>query len=297
MRPAPRFTLTPMATVPAGWYNGAALERPDGGYLFVVRSQDDRLHGATLDDRFEVTAGFRDLGTSMNIDPRLVRWDEQPYLLSCYTGAPNGERLELWPLTEGASIHRRDAKWKHSRFDVVHGWPGYVKGSEKNWAPFVASDGELHLVYSMHPHRVLWYDRQSRAVHRVVEGVDSRARWEINGLGEFRLSAPPVRLSDGTFLSTMHAKSGSGYFGGFYQFEGEKPYRILRASMRPAILPGHAVGPHLVAWRPEVIFVMSMHVEEQTDKLTLVGGSRDSCQVILRFSFSEVMASLEDVTI
>lgn len=289
----PRITITEVEGLPRGWFNGAALERPDGGYLLVVRDQGDALHGGLLDERFHVASAFAPLGLSGNIDPRLTRWDGRAYMSTRYYGEWEYWRIELWPLTECALIDQHDKHWKHTRFMMVEGWPGYTRRRENNWAPFVATDGELHYVHSYEPHRVLWFDRGARVVRKVTEEQTGGPRWPQPGLCEMRLNTNPVRLPDGTLLSTMHAKNydSNCYYTGFYRFEGEKPYRVLTASPEPAILPHHGVGPtDLRPYAQHATFPLSMHL--RGDDLTLIGGSRDATQVVIRTHLEDVLRSL-----
>ncbi len=293
------ITVTPM-NVPFGYFNGAMVERtddPGDGYIMVIRDQHDSLHGCQLDGELNRTSAMKSLELASNIDPRLTRWGGRPYMTSRFYGEWDYWRLEFWPLTENGLIDHHDEKWKHTRFMMVEDWPGYTRRRENNWAPFVADDGELHYVHSFAPHRVLWYDVGSRCVRKVAETPTPDIRWPVRNLCEFRLNTNPVRLKDGSFLSTIHAKNydDNSYFTGFYRFEGKKPHRVLSMAREPFLTPRHCVGPMLRPYAMRAMFPLSMHVNFSNDQLMIVGGSRDAAQVVIKMSLSQALETLKPV--
>lgn len=281
-------------SLPDGWFNGAAVQRPDGNYIMVIRDQADTLHGGVLGRDFKPISTFHSLGLSYNIDPRLTWWNGRPYMTSRYYGDWNYWRMEFWPLTMDGCIDHHDEQWKHTRFMMIEDWPGYTRRRENNWAPFVANDDELHYVHSYDPHRVLWYDRKSRCVRKVTEEPTRTPRWSVPNLCEMRLNTNPVRLRDGSLLSTMHAKNyaTNSYYTGFYRFEGQKPYKIMQASAEPFLKPQHTVGPMYRAYAARATFPLSLHLDGQN--VTLIGGSRDAAQIVVHAKLSDVLSSLKD---
>lgn len=300
MPKTPEFNVRILTGLPRHFFNAAAL-RVGNRFLFIGRTQDDRLHRFWLDGDFAPISAPTDLGIAQNIDPRLTHWHGRLWMSTRYYGDWERWRIELWPLTADGLIDQWARASEHIRFFGVRNWQDYPGGRENNWAPFVDGD-ELNFVHSFYPHRVLRVDREQKCA-MLWEATGFRKFQWGEGLSEYRLNTPPLPLGDGTFLSTMHVKQlntqlgGGGYFTGFYRFAASRPWKVLQMSPVAVLRPEHSVldGNGNAPTRASLdLFPLSMHLEGP--EIKLIGGSRQSCCVVITLRLAEVLDSLENVS-
>jgi hypothetical protein len=230
------------------------------------------------------------LGIDCNEDPRVVWFENRIYLSTHWAIAGRIELRELEPYSNNKFQIHRDVK-----FDHIWNDPKYrKKRREKNWTPWVWQ-GQLLYTHTLSPHRVLKVDVDDKRALLMSTSFWSAPWWRSGWGAQFRLNTPPVRLSDGTYLSTFHCAGVGGYFSGFYLFEGQPPFQILRVSREPALTPSHATqrNPRTGV---TCIFLLGLLVNESEDCVIATGGDNDHSVVAFYFSLKEVIASLAPVS-
>jgi len=291
--PSKRYVIEGLPV--SGAFNGSTVH-VGGRRLLAYRTPDaTRSIGfAWLDEDFRTVPGSATLtGLTLNEDPRLlIAGDGRLFLTTGYCGSPGGNRIELRRLAV-AEPHAVVEDAVIGKFDHVLGWPGYARRVEKNWAPFEAG-GRLWYVYSLDPHRILGVDVRSGTVSLAYETEFARPSWWDERWGsDLRLTAPPARLAGGAFLSTWHASRDGGYWSGFYTFEGEPPFRVLRFAEAPAVTPADASGVNRQnPLAKRCVFVCGMELDEPGDEVVLTGGDNDHSLVAFRFRLADVLGDL-----
>jgi hypothetical protein len=268
-----------------GGFNGTAVVTPHGR-LMVYRADDGyTLRWLYLTDelrpRTDRPRGSFDL--TRNDDPRLFWHSGELYMLtSHWWGRWSSGQMELRRVTlgtDGAPKLTDVAKWMDKSPPL---WSGYKKPAfEKNWQP-LSHDGTLYLIYSVNPHRLLKVDLAKGTATLAHETSRPSLPWPIPG--DVRLSAPPVRLPDGSYLSTLHTRLGKDYSTGFYRFRGEPPFDVLEVSGEPVLWPGDSDE---VCWRNgnmRLLFPTGMEMDG--DRVTLWGGDNDHSVVRLDVSLA-----------
>jgi hypothetical protein len=262
-----------------GGFNGTEIHLPNGNRLLIFRHEHgDRLHYLVTEADGGSLAG--DLGLSGNIDPRLTIFRGNVYLTTAFATRGHATcQVELRTVHfDGESLH--PILSVVGKFDTVHGWPGYLKPRhEKNWAPF-SQGGRFFFVHRIRPHRVLELEHGQGVVKLAYESeLGNVACWGPNVSScDLRSNAPPVQLTDGSFLSTYHFVLAGGYYTGFYRFGGVPPFRPLSFTT-PLLTPDDAEKPIRSNQNRRCLFINGMIVDETKDVVTLWGGDSD-CRVI-----------------
>jgi hypothetical protein len=254
-------------------FNGAAIDTPLGRLCVVRGNARGTLKYIWTNDRRDSAPPIQ-LPISCNDDPRLI-WHGGKLLMSTnfWWGAWEGNRIELREIT--IDKDRRVTLRELVKFTPDRMWPGYVAPThEKNWAPF-SREGKLLYVYSISPHRILEVDLKSGRASIAAETLTASCQWGLSGMSEMRGNAPPVRLADGSYLSTFHVRDEkASYYTGFYRFAGEMPFEVLSMSREPVLWPEDSDGE---CWRSgpawKLIFVQSMDIVG--DVIRLTGGDND----------------------
>jgi hypothetical protein len=258
----------------------ACLSPTTKGYVAVYRAPQNALTACTLDHEYRATSDGVRLGMQDLIDARLIHYDSRLWLSSCFIP---GDCTDLRPLDAKALIVGRAI-----RFDTILDWPGYQKGIEKNWSPWVQG-GQLFYSHWPKPHRVLRVDFPNEAARLVAEYHWKAPNWRADLWGdEFRGNGPAVSLGDGTFLSTFHTIHGDGYYNGFYRFEGVPPFRVVGVSSEPYLTPGDATGRPTN--RGGCIFVVGMQIEDGLVRIS--GGDNDHSSVVCHLFLNDVLEAL-----
>ena len=264
----------------------------DNGVLKYRWLQDEEWSDKSRSDWIEP----RRLPIICNDDPRLIYHGGRIYMsTNFWWGAWEGNQIELRELTidPAGNVRLHDvAKFRSDR----PLWPGYVKPKhEKNWAPF-SHDGRLLYVYSINPHRILEVNLATGTASLIHETKIDRDPWSIVGGQGMRCNAPPVRLDDGTYLSTFHVRNLAGaYWTGFYRFAGEAPFQILSMSREPVLWPEDSDGTCTRSgpgWK--LLFVQGMEIIGDT--LCLWGGDNDHSVMTADLSLSVAIDSLAPPT-
>jgi predicted GH43/DUF377 family glycosyl hydrolase len=120
-------------------------------------------------------------------------------------------------------------------------YTGKRRPIEKNWMFFESGD-QVYCTYSISPHQILKVDI-SRSDQIVCEPA-YKTDWEDTYspyFNDLRCSTPPVKIED-RFFSVTHSRhsynGGLHSVCGFYEFESNPPFRVLRHSPRPFTFPG-----------------------------------------------------------
>lgn len=171
-------------------------------------------------------------------DPRAINWNGKCLLSYCnfrlnsYAHQAYGIVHEDFRVRQPISV-----VYGNNRDDLMSG-----KWHEKNWTPFLTPEGQLAIVYAIHPkHEVIMVDGNIiTKVH--VSGEDwSKAHWLW---GEPRGGSPPVRIGThyyGFFHSSLpHRTLEDGskrrrYYMGAYKFHATPPYEITGMTTNPIL--------------------------------------------------------------
>jgi predicted GH43/DUF377 family glycosyl hydrolase/predicted O-methyltransferase YrrM len=275
-------------------FNGASITS-QGKTLIVFRTTRDKpsLASCYVDRDLRVVPGtHRPIPLYRNADPRLIEFCGEAYLVTSYFGGGLArERVELRKMNLGD--RGVEAVTDIAKFDHIAGDPAYNKQREKNWAPFVHED-TLYFVHRLMPHRIVRYEPAARRVSLVSEAAWKLPKgWPPEWHGDLRLSTNPVRLRDGTYLSTFHSSVPRvGYFSGFYRFNGSLPFRVLEVSLRPIITPADATELNLRYQRSGVVFLQSMVLDQDCRGIRLTGGDNDHSVVALDLQLSTIVTGL-----
>jgi predicted GH43/DUF377 family glycosyl hydrolase len=134
----------------------------------------------------------------------------------------------------------------------------------------------------------------SRAVSLAASTDFSRPiNWPPEWSAGLRLNTNPVRLRDGSCLSTFHTwVRRHGYFNGFYLFDGDPPFRVIKVSAAPFTTPRDATGRNPRYKRNGVIFLQTLIVDEDHGIVRLAGGDNDHSVIILNLPLPKVLMGL-----
>lgn len=186
------------------------------------------------------------------------------------------------------------------KFDTINNFPGYVKPRlEKNWIPF-SNNGKIYYIYYLNPHRILQFDFVTGSVSFVTQTEFNMN--EFNQKNKFnlpthdiRLSTTPALLSDKTYLSTYHYKSGRNYYNGFYCFESVFPFKIISIG-QPIIFPQDAGQQGIQKKsRLRLLFLQSLQVYQKTNDIIISCGQNDKMCHLLQMPLDLVLGSLKKI--
>jgi hypothetical protein len=243
---------------PAGVYffNCGLVERPDGLWLIVRRSRNERnvkigyndLMAFMLDDKmnpsFGLTMRFQHFFDREHFeDPRAIYHRGITYISACNFVVTNNGRGWTGAHQVLNLIGRLDHKnpWVvDRRIDPVYGFNGASigkdTGAEKNWLWFFHQD-KLHMVYSFSPHVVSRFSLDGK-FEQEYKTVEELADWDY---GTIRGGTPPIQTDEGSeYLSFFHSslpdeKYHRRYYMGAYTFESQPPFRITRMTKEPLL--------------------------------------------------------------
>jgi hypothetical protein len=200
-------------------------------------------------------------------------------------------------------------------FPSIENFENYTERDEKNWCPF-EYDGKFYYIYSLNPHRFLEVDMYGtgRATLRYETKWETDSWWEHQNWNKpfYRLNSSPIKLPDGTYLSTFHTMNFSlmdslinkniqgnlrSYWTGFYQFESKPPFRVLKISSYPFITS----NLELPEWWPRqkiratanpfFPFNLFLYGED----VIITGGSNDVTLAYCSINLEKILQSLEKV--
>lgn len=172
---------------------------------------------------------------------------------------------------------------------------------EKNWSPF-AYENELHLIYSLEPHRIYRYDGTSSC--KTVGLSYSSLEWPDSIL---RGGTPALPIDNERYLSFFHSFSVMAseqsknvpidhYFMGAYTFSREAPFEILQVSPRPIIGQGFYEGPYYKPyWKPALLVVFPGGFVFDDQHIWVVFGKQDHEAWVVKFDKEALLKSLCNV--
>lgn len=251
------------------------------------------------------------LGISKYIDPRIVKYNGQYFVsLSCVNSIPR-MCLFLLQVSDKITVGKQV-----SDFSNIGGFSNYnAKQPEKNWTPWQHKDKFLY-VYSLNPHRILEVDMgKSNSVDMISSSYWSGDTWwnrQQWTYPTYRLNCPPIALPDGTYLSTFHAMRMSrlktpwhkiqpnnlrSYWTGFYQFEGKHPFRVLKISDSPFMMPDFILPDDWKFHPPpsggNPFYPFSMMLKDEN--VIMVGGSNEIEAASCSIPLDKILTTLVDV--
>lgn len=167
---------------------------------------------------------------------------------------------------------------------------------EKNWM-FFECDGEVFCSYSVSPHTVF---KVSMNNERQVICEDAyKTSWEDDykkSYGELRCSTPPV-LIDGSYISITHSRfyadGGQNSVCGFYEFESQPPFRVLRYSRHPVVFPGFDYQYTMPPLHQGVVRgYYACGLQKEGDDLLLSYGLLNEKAAIAKLNLSKIIAGM-----
>jgi hypothetical protein len=261
----------------------------------------------------------------INGDPRIVKYKEK-FLASASVYDEGQPRTVLTELQVSGGVITSVPQTRHE-FTNIMDWPEYIFKIEKNWLPWV-HEGKFFYTYSLNPHVILEVDIEGDfSIKKIASTKWTTDSWWANQSWDdpiYRLNTPPVRIEDGTYLGTFHTLSYvtcapttteaeqfgpwptpwhkviipnnrvRAYWTGFYLFEGNYPYKVLKISKEPFVSPSYIFPTDWPFQAPRFggnpFWPASMMI--QKDTILLCGGSMDACCAFCCFSLKEVLQSL-----
>lgn len=192
-------------------------------------------------------------------DPRLIPVGEDLYMV--YNNVIKGEiRKEVRRILI-AKVHFDNGKFYTDPPEMILSFEGEKEQRcEKNWTPFVY-DGELYLIYSLTPHRILRYLPGTGSCE-TFSTTSSQISWPWGALR----GGTQAYLIDGKYMSFFHSsidmatvhskgKNIQHYLIGAYTFSSEPPFEITSVSPEPIVGKGFYSGPEYKTWKPlRVVF-------------------------------------------
>jgi predicted GH43/DUF377 family glycosyl hydrolase len=158
---------------------------------------------------------------------------------------------------------------------------------EKNWG-FFESDGRLHAVYSIRPHRVLTVDGSTAVLaHETAWSSPWRG-------GLLRGGSPPFRVGDEFycfFHGTCEIDDVRTYTAGVYTFEANAPFRVKRCTRWPVATPDPATKPRRI--RQNIMFPCGAFLDGE--RWIVSCGVHDSWIEISEFDAADIEKRLEAV--
>ena len=152
---------------------------------------------------------------------------------------------------------------------------GWTKVNEKNWIAFETDDGQLNMIYSVHPHRVVQVRPEDGACHE-------RYGTSHTPLAQLQLARPDVRIhgsgtairlpSDpsGPFYALFHTIDGAGTYTTYlYRFAPRPPFAIISVS-RPLPLWGDRAFASGLAAAPDGARLLVAYGNDNAESRLLV---------------------------
>jgi hypothetical protein len=259
---------------------------------------------AELDEHFVPTGSdifWVDTHSRFSEDPRVIKAGDQAFMV--YNDLFNA----AVPKHRGIRIANIDLRQKKINYITALD-PGR-RHIEKNWMPFLKNGKDLHLIYSISPHEILYLPDPTRDI--LKPAVDpskqlfmlAKSAWPLRW-GVLRGGTPPC-LVDGEYLSFFHSqirdkKGRAWYVMGAYTFSPEPPYAIQRISRYPILFKGIYNSPHLhTANRNTLALYPAGLVVKERDGQTVLEvscGENDSNIKIVTISKEALIRSLKKVS-
>jgi predicted GH43/DUF377 family glycosyl hydrolase len=288
------------------YFNPGLIERPDGLWLIVRRSEFDpnnsfgrnALYAIKLkdDQSLQTEWGKRLIFIGENEsehfeDPRVVYHNEQMLVAACsFIWYGNGEWtgghqvLGVFKSVPGS----REEDWtclKVYRPEVGHNKSNVEERSktEKNWCWFF-HEGQLHLHYYSSPWRIAKFTTsfQNGTPYEIEPGP----RW---GHGEIRGGTPPI-LVDGLYWAFFHSSVPwvgrfRRYHMGAIGFESKPPFTPLYITPEP-ILTGNQTD-YWQPGKPLVVFPCGSRFKD--GEWLIVGGLNDLKSFYLKLPHKDIL--------
>lgn len=253
------------------------------------------------------------IGTVGFVDSRIIKYNNE-YFLSTTDFTKDIQTSHLMKLI--IDDQKVVVDFSHIMgFPTIYNFPNYSVRNEKNWC-FFEYDGKFYYVYSLNPHRFIEVDiyGTGSATLKYETSWYTNSWWDSQKWEEpkYRLNTSPIKLPDGTYLSTFHTMNFSkmnsqysenipenfrSYWTGFYQFEGKPPFRVKKISSYPAI---SADLEFTQDWPKQTIrktanpfFPFNLFLDGKN--LIMTGGSNDVCLAYCSIKLEDILQSLEDV--
>ena len=306
------FDFGKLKTPNVCYFNSGLVERPDGLWLIVRRSRNER----------NVRIGFNDLmafmldkdmtpsfGLTMRFphffdkehfeDPRAIFHRGVTYLSACNFVVVNngrgwtGAHQVLLPVP---SMDHKNTWVCPNRIDPIYGTNGPAigkdTGAEKNWLWFFHQD-QLHMVYQASPHIVCRFSPAGK-FEQEYKTFEKTLEWPY---GTIRGGTPPVLTDDGDeYLTFFHSSLPDEeyhrrYYMGAYTFEAQPPFRITRMTTEPLL-----AGSHQDVWskdKPLVVFPCGSRLKDGKWLVTM--GVNDLASAWIEIPHAELEPKLAEV--
>jgi predicted GH43/DUF377 family glycosyl hydrolase len=171
---------------------------------------------------------------------------------------------------------------------------------EKNWVPF-DHNGQLHLAYTLIPHRILYPVLGTEECETVASSWGSLT-WNW---GQMRGGTPALKIDDQYLaffhssknMQTVHSegKNIAHYFMGAYTFSAEPPFVLTAISPEPIVGKKFYNGPAYKTWKPLRVVFPSGYVHD--DKHIWVTYGRQDFEIwVVKIDKKGLLESLVPVT-
>lgn len=295
-------------------FHAAVLKFSDKYICVYHNSEQHRLASCFLDLDFNVIEGSHteNLGISINMDPRIFKYQDQFYI-STSQGHHSPVYIQLYQLKVTEKIEIVHASLI-SFFPPYKNFPiGRI--NEKNWTPW-EYHGKFFYTYSMNPHRILEFDvNGDKSVELIAQSTWQSNSWWDNQVWEmpkFRLNCPPILLPDNTYLSVFHTmrymsldtpwhrikpNNLRSYWTGFFLFDSQHPFQVLKISSKPFMDPNYILPedwpfhPPPSGGNPFYPFTIIL----EKDTIILTGGSNEIALARCSIPLNDVITSMENV--
>ncbi|MBM3184653.1 MAG: hypothetical protein FJZ64_05045, partial [Chlamydiae bacterium] len=172
--------------------------------------------------------------------------------------------------------------------------------SEKNWVPF-DYEGNLHLAYSILPHKILSPIPGMNACATIASTLAS-IKWNY---GVLRGGTPALLLGE-EYLAFFHScksmktqhsqgKTIPHYFIGAYTFSAKPPFAIQKISKEPIVGPLFYHGPAYKTWKPLRVVFPGGYVANE-NFIWILYGRQDHEIWVVKLDKKGLMESLVKVT-
>lgn len=202
---------------------------------------------------------FPSLLPSKQQDPRLITIGADLYMV--YNNVIKGLLRKEIRRVMITKVHYDNGRFYTDPPEMIVSFEGEKEQrDEKNWTPF-EYHGELHLIYSLTPHRIEKY-LEGQSASMTAASSHNTINWDW---GTLRGGTQAYRIED-KYLSFFHSsknmitrhskgKNIQHYFMGAYTFSEEPPFEIKEISPEPIVGKGFYSGPEYKTWKPlRVVF-------------------------------------------
>jgi len=171
--------------------------------------------------------------------------------------------------------------------------------TEKNWTPFIHNN-KLHLIYNINPLEVLEFDPDTGMCNLISkQPMREMKKWLW---GDFLGGGTPLIRRGNEYVGLFHSfvneypgrPNVRSYYAGVYTMSVEPPFRLLRISKKPLMIP--VPDEHLdlrgpdACWRPNCVYPCGMI--EKNGKIYVSYGWQDCRCWINEYDWNELEAVL-----